>query len=555
MNNPNANNNFSEPQNSKKKKPLILRLLKGFAIFIAIIFVIGLFSDDEEPETNKEIDPEGVAINTETQTITGEATSFFAQSRRPQRGTIKGDGTDTVTILIYMNGSNLETDDQSATEDIREMINAGYSDQVNVLIETLGTKKWAPDYGIASDRAQIHKITENGLKTVKDDMGQLDTTDSQTLYDFIKWGTDNYPADRYILHFWDHGGGPVYGFGYDEFQADDATLTIDEIREAMSKAGIYFDIIGMDCCIMSCLETCVAFYDYCDYTVLCEVFESGIGWYYTDWMKELYSNTSMSSIELGRRMCDDMVAKNKTEVYGDDAIMALIDQGCMKLLYTAWTDFALNNEDTLLEKNYSRAIKRKSTSRVHPLIEKKSKLFWGGFFENSSEDPSLEEYYITDIMAAAESISSKQSDALKAALDETLIYVCSTGGEMDELTGLSVTLPYGDSNFYNQLKPIFLNCGIDSAYVDWLSQFVGTSTDSYYDYSDFYDSWGGWDDYDSDYNWSDWDYYDDGDYWVSDFGWDDDDWFNYYDYDDGYWYEYYDDDGWYYYYDDYWWYE
>ena len=49
-----------------------------------------------------------------------------------------------------------------------------------------------------------------------DDLGQLDCTAEESLRDFIIWGVQNYPADRYILHFWDHGGGPVYGLNADE---------------------------------------------------------------------------------------------------------------------------------------------------------------------------------------------------------------------------------------------------------------------------------------------------------------------------------------------------
>ncbi len=191
---------------------------------------------------------------------------------------IKGDGKDQATVFVYMNGSDLESEDGEATEDLCEMLAANISSQVNVLVETIGTKSWSKRLGIASDHTQRYKAEAGNLVLVDDSLGQLDCTSPDTLADFISWGAENYPANRYILIFWDHGAGPVYGFGYDEHQSEDSVLTIDEIQTAIRQSGIYFDIIGMDSCIMSSLELCCAMYNYCDYMILSEDFESGYGW-------------------------------------------------------------------------------------------------------------------------------------------------------------------------------------------------------------------------------------------------------------------------------------
>lgn len=485
---------------------------------------------------------------------------------REKKVKLKGDGTDTVTVLIYMNGSNLESDDNEATTDLSEIVAAGSSDKVNILVETLGTKKWNKKYGIASDRSQIYKVEGKGLKLVKDDLGQLDCTAEESLRDFIIWGVQNYPADRYILQFWDHGGGPVYGFGYDEWVKDeDAALTIDEMQRALKDAGVYFDFVGMDCCLMSCLEVCCAFYDYCDYMILSEDFESGLGWSYTNWVKALYQNPSIPTVELGKKICDDMVSANETDRDGDRSIMAIIDQSMLKVLYTAWTDFALENENALLGKNYSRSVKRRVGGRVLPALAQKARPngwnwdFFGYGDSDDADETSMAEYFVTDIMEVAGSVKSEKSAALSAAINATLIYVKSTASDAG-LTGIAVSLPYGDSEYYNTMKQIFLNIGLDSTYVNWLGKFVGASgTSNTYDHDSWDDSWSGWDDYEDDYDWDDWDYSDDsyGSSWWDIFGWDD------WDYEDSWneWYEddYWDDDhGWnckdddWYYGDDYW---
>ena len=506
----------------------------------------------------------------------GVATSLLESGAvRDKKVQLKGNGEDTVTIYVYMNGSDLESDSGEATTDLAEMVKAGGSNKVNVLVQTMGTKKWN-NYGIASNRSQIYSVDGDGLKLVKDDLGQLDCTSSDALSSFIAWGNANYPADRNILIFWDHGGGPVYGFGYDEWNSNEyASLTIDEMQTALSRGGVFFDFIGMDCCIMSCIEVCAALYDFCDYTILSEDFESGLGWYYTPWLQALYQNTSISTPELGKKIIDSMVNANASDSYsGDKSILALIDESMLKVLWQAWVDFAYANESELLNSNYSREVTRSENGRIHPLIKERSKerakeklqarfgLFgdddrlvdWSDFsfsdyYSDSSDSPSMSEYYVTDIMAVASNITTTESEALRSALSSAITYMSATSENAD-LTGISVTLPYGDKTFYADLKTIFTNCGFDSAYITWLEKFTtAAGVGNYYDYSDWEDDWDGWDDYSDNYNWDDWCYNGDGydDYWDSwdfwgIFGSDDN---SCYDYD------YYSDDDYYGYYDDY----
>lgn len=548
----------------------------AFLLIVSMLLTLtacDFFEDDEnvgetaktQEEIAKNKTREGVGSADIVLISTGIRDNLGNNAVRDAKVQLKGDGTDTVTVLVYMNGSNLESDDGEATIDLSEIVDAGYSDKVNILVETLGTRNWSGRYGIASDRSQIYKVGESGLTLLKDDLGQLDCTAEESLRDFIIWGVQNYPADRYILHFWDHGGGPVYGFGYDEWVKDEyAALTIDEMQRALNEAGVYFDFVGMDCCLMSCLEVCCAFYDYCDYMVLSEDFESGLGWNYTNWVRTLYDNPSIPTVELGKIISDDMVSANeKNTEYGDRSIMAVIDMSMLKVLYTAWIDFAYDNEDSLLGKNYSRKVRRSIGGRVLPSLADRGNHggwnwdYYGYEDYYDADETSMAEYYITDIMEVASSIDSDKSDALSSAINAALVYVRCTESDAG-LTGIAVSLPYGDSEYYGSMKQIFLNIGLDSDYVDWLGKFVdsdGAAGSEDHEYWDNY--WDGWDCYEDDYDWSDWDYADDSyydDYW-DDCGFDD------WEYEDS-WNQWYEDDDWdddcnycgddWYYGDDYW---
>ena len=508
------------------------KLLRNLLIICGVLFIIALLLPDEEemPADQEQTSIEtasGIGTQTGTETASGAETLAGAEHAagaaenpfpedmvKEKQTEIKGDGKDQATVFVYMNGSDLESEDGEATEDLCEMLAANISSQVNVLVETIGTKSWSKRLGIASDHTQCYKAEAGNLVLVDDSLGQLDCTSPDTLADFISWGAENYPANRYILIFWDHGAGPVYGFGYDEHQSEDSVLTIDEIQTAIRQSGIYFDIIGMDSCIMSSLELCCAMYNYCDYMILSEDFESGYGWSYTGWLNALSENTSISSEKLGKIIVDDMIADNEENGEGASTL-ALIDESYMKVLYTAWADFAYANEPALLGENYSMHVR--GGRRAHPVLREKG-LF--DFLFDEDGDYSMSDYYITDIMAVAQNIESKETEALAAAVNLSICYFNCTDDEVG-MTGLSVTLPYGDSEFYGYLYPVFTGVGMDADYVGWLEKFVyAEGYNDYYDYESWYeDDWEGWDDYEDDWNWIDWLFFEDDEYWEDD-SWD-----------------------------------
>ncbi len=527
----------------------ILKLLGIFLLaFLAFCLVFG--DDEEEVSSNPRSETSSLA---ETDSAsTGEATSGTTTSTATTVSELSAvrsrltevSSAETVTVMIYMNGSNLESEDGAATVDIQEMLAAPYSDNVHIVVQTMGTKSWKSTYGISSTHTQRWLLGESALTLVDDSLEQLDCTESGTLADFITWSAENYPADRYILVLWDHGGGPVYGFGYDEWVADeDATLTLDELQQALSTAGVTFDFIGMDACIMSCLEVCCALYDYCDYMVLSEEFEPGTGWAYAGWLTALAEDPSIDTVELATILIDDMIDVNSGSD-GDSATLALLDESVMPVLFAAWTEFAYANESSLLGSNYSQKVLKSSRARG----------FFSDWLYDDEDDYSLSDYYITDIMAVAQNIDSDESAALSSAVSSAVVYFGATN-DITSLTGLSVTLPYGDSDFYQTLSTIFSNCGFDSTYVEWLSGFTSAESSSYYSYDDEWEDWLGWDDYEDDYDWDDWDsdwddlnlfgwidwddWFDSDDDWYEDdwfeYDWDEDDWDDWEDWEDDWW--------------------
>ncbi|MCR4843133.1 MAG: hypothetical protein K5840_07730 [Eubacterium sp.] len=462
-------------ENGNRKPGLFKKILvRGLAVLGVLFIILMILPDDEEDEkttTGTDVESDGTGVSS------GDVSTVSV-------------GTDakSATVMIYMNGSDLESEYGQATEDISEMLDSGAGDNVNVIIQTMGTKKWQK-YDIASDTAQTYKVEDGELKLVRDDLGQLDCTATDTLSEFIGYCGSNYPAERYIFVFWNHGGGPVYGFGYDQWQSEDSCLTIAEMADAFAaNSGITFDIIGMDCCIMASLETCYALSPYCTYTLLSEDFESGLGWSYTGWLKQLEADPGTSTPLLGQTIVDDVVSTNASSSDGDSVCMSLFNESTIKDLYSAWTTYAYQNEDSLFNTNYSRNHKSKGRS----------------FFDSWTSDESdvtIADYYISDMLALIEDVDSDSDEAktLVSALKACVAYY-GHSSDTNELTGLAVSLPYGDSEFYSQLKTVYSGIGLDEEYISWLEGFVSASgNDDYYDYGDFEDSWDGWADYESEF--------------------------------------------------------
>ena len=247
-----------------KKKGCLFKIGIALLIFVGMIFVLFcmvLIMPSEEYET----------------------VNYDIPNMRDYYTHIKGNGEDKVTLMVYMVGSDLESDGGAASEDIAEMT-AANADNINITLQTGGAAAWE-NASISDGKTERHIIKNGELQNVEN-LGEAQMTSPNTLTDFIKWSASNYPADRYELLLWNHGGGTALGFGYDEMYPDDM-LSLSQIGNALSDSGIKFDIVGFDACLMGTIETAYMLEPYADYLVASEEYEPGTGWYYSEWLKNL----------------------------------------------------------------------------------------------------------------------------------------------------------------------------------------------------------------------------------------------------------------------------
>ena len=210
----------------------------------------------------------------------------------------------TQTIMIYMVGSDLESEYGNATRDLEEMMDAGVDTTYNnVLVYTGGASQWKIN-GLSADKNATLLLTDSGDFKIVDTHEARNMGEADTLSSFLSFCFDNYEAQSYGLILWNHGAGPVYGFGVDENYRD--ILTVEEMQTAfedsVGEREEQFEWVGFDACIMNSLEIASLLAPYSNYMIASQETEPGWGWDYS--FLSAVSNGEMTGDQIGKSIID-----------------------------------------------------------------------------------------------------------------------------------------------------------------------------------------------------------------------------------------------------------
>ena len=216
------------------------------------------------------------------------------------------------TFMVYLDGdNNLES---CGVDDFMEMSSVGSNAQVTIVVQfDRGTHSdsngGSSDYGNWASTKRF-QVTSGQTPTAAhqiSDLGEANMGSAATLQSFLEWGMNGYPASRYALVLWDHGGGWVYGVCSDDTDSGDSLL-MPEIRQAISSAetstGKRVDLVGFDACLMGMVEVAYDLRTYSDTVVFSEETEPGQGWAYDKVLTSLRGSPTMSSQQLGTVIVD-----------------------------------------------------------------------------------------------------------------------------------------------------------------------------------------------------------------------------------------------------------
>lgn len=360
----------------------------------------------------------------------------------------QGNASDTYTLMLYMCASDLESECGFATEDLNEIMYGYTAGNLNVIVQTGGTAEWQNTV-VADDRCQRYQVTEDGLELVDDSLGMQNMADSATLTDFIQYCSSNYAADHYGLVLWDHGGGVVGGYGYDEnFGGDSMSLT--EMSRALGDASVHLDMLGFDACLMANFETCLMAAPYADYLIASEEPEPGCGWYYTDWIGKLSENCGIPPKRYGRQIIDDYITESGWDSPSMYSTLGMFDlQQVTQKLLPALSQFSDDAVQQLSAGEYRRISQSRSNTRA--------------VYQSELDHIDLLDY--------AQHSQSETADQLEQAVSDCVVYYRETeNGSGDN--GLSILFPYYDLSALDMLEEMYQTLGYDDAYPAFLEQFA-----------------------------------------------------------------------------------
>ncbi|MCQ2471558.1 MAG: clostripain-related cysteine peptidase [Clostridia bacterium] len=433
------------------RKLSLKKILIIAAIVLVVLFVFkkmggGMLTDIGDPSAH--VNNVGTS-STDSASYASYSKPDYTVSKlaRAKKYTPVGNGQDTVTVMVYMCGTDLESKYGMATKDLKEMLSAQISDKVNVIVETGGCKQWK-NSSISSSKNQIFKVQTGGLKILEKDAGTAAMTDPQNLTSFIKYCDKKFPADRNILILWDHGGGSLAGYGYDEKHPSASSMPLSKMNAALKAANVNFDFIGFDACLMATLETALVCGNYADYLIGSEETEPGTGWYYKNWLTQLSNNTSISTVDLGKTIIDDYQAACASQA-GATITLSLTDLAEMAgTIPEAFRDFSTSTNKLISSDDYKKVSDARAGVRQFSAQNKINQI---------------------DLADFAQRVGTKEAKALENAIHGCVKYNRSTTSRCN---GLSIFFPYETTSNVKNAVSSFEAIGIDDEYTKCIKSFA-----------------------------------------------------------------------------------
>lgn len=440
----------------------VLLFFSLFIVFSLGILTLGII---REPKTG----PEPLSRQAETlpefrrdnSSIDFSGFTFTPWDVKAASAKVKPEGQKAYTILVYMNGSDLESENGAATDDIEEMLEANIDPSlINLIILTGGTNYWQNELISPKECAlwqikgdEIEKISGIGLKN----MG-----DPGTLASFIQFGLANFPAEKYGLIFWDHGGGSIAGYGHDE-KFNNARLSLLEMEYAFQQGGLdrnKLEFLGYDACLMATVEMALVAAPYARYLIASEDLEPGEGWDYY-FLSELNNDPGQGGVSLGKQIVDYFVAYyREAGLYNEENLtLSVTDLSRVGPVMGAMGQLMSRGSAHLLE-NQGLSFKTLSQKRNRTKT----------FGEGSPRDNDCDMVDLADMANKLKDLYQKEANDLLSALAKAVLYT-RDNSEIN-LGGLSTFYLFGGKDDAENTLPVYESLSMSPEYTDYLYSFA-----------------------------------------------------------------------------------
>lgn len=355
---------------------------------------------------------------------------------------------DTKTIMIYMVGSDLESENAIATAELLELERVKVDfEAVDILVYMGGSNNYYNEYIDAGENV-ILEYNENGINVVEN-IPAKNMGNPNTLEYFLDYTTTNYPSGNYSLILWNHGGGPLIGYGLDETTND--ILTLAEIARALNNSNFNQDnklgLLGFDACLMAGIESAYVLRDNAEFLVASQETEPGFGWDYS--FLETITKES-SNLEIGKSIIDYYYNFFIDNGFSQDCTLSLLDLSKVENVEKNLNDYFLNIEQNLTSQSFVEYAKNRVNTKA-----------FGGFTTSSSYD-------LVDLNNMIDLLGGNNQE-LKKSLDEFIVY---NKTNLSNSNGISIYYPYFNKTNAWQFLDIYKSFNFAPNYTQYLNDFV-----------------------------------------------------------------------------------
>ncbi|MGN1164948.1 MAG: clostripain-related cysteine peptidase [Lachnospiraceae bacterium] len=369
-------------------------------------------------------------------------------------------GEKKQTFMLYMIGSDLESTSGAASNDITEIMDACPNiSQYNIVIFTGGCNAW--ELNIAADRNQIWEYTGTSFSCVGETEELKNMCDPETLRGFLDYCYEEYPAESYSLVLWNHGGGPLGGYGMD-IQFDNMSMEITDVAQALGDSkicskGEKLSWLGFDACLMGSLEIASAMSPYAEYMIASEEVEPSLGWDYS-FLSQMTEEKITDGKEAG-----DLIVSEYDSYYS-----------VMEILYPQFiSDTTLSCQDLSKVEEVTDALEELVIAAQSDLdsgdyvMLAKKRLSARGFGKVGDQS-----YDMVDVKNLAEEMQDKYADESQKLISAVDEMVTANYSNVEHAGGISLYYPSNDLNIAAYAYEYYGNLGFSSVYTDYVMNYI-----------------------------------------------------------------------------------
>lgn len=360
-----------------------------------------------------------------------------------------GDETKDWTVLVYMDGDNsLESFAVINTEQL-ELVGSDANVNFVVLIDTM------------TGPADLLYIENGQSVAVGEKYGypkEVNMADPAVLEQFIEIGVQDFPAEKYAVVLWDHGGG-WRGICWDdttlELTGVDDCITMTEMRDAFAGAyketGEVIDVVGFDACLMAMPEVSYQLRDYASFLVFSEETIPGLGFPYDMLAADLIADPAVDGEAFAVIIAKDYSAYYASMSGFVDVTISVFDMAYMDEL-TAAVDY-LGSELLASLSTYVNAYQSDQIQADRYYYPYNVDLI--GFAQNLIADTSIKDTGIRDaaqkvVIAADDCIVAAYNSIVNVGSTGLAIYFPSTQDGMHSIKEEYATIPFAfETSWYD----------------------------------------------------------------------------------------------------------